>query len=160
MPIAVWYVAAGALVLGGLAGTVLPVVPGPLLVFAGLFLAAWADGFSHVGAVPLAIIAVLGALCWAADFVAGALGARRLGASTLAVVLATVGGVVGLFLGIPGLIAGPFVGAVAGELLSHKGLPQAARVGFGTWLGLVAALVAKVFLSLMMVATFLVARIF
>lgn len=160
MPLAVWYVVAGALVVAGLAGTVLPVLPGPLLVFAGLLLAAWAEGFTHVGWVSLTIIALLGALAWAADLLATALGARRLGASALAVTLATVGGVVGLFLGIPGLIAGPFVGAVAGELLSHKGLPQAARVGFGTWLGLVAALVAKVFLALMMVATFLAARMF
>ena len=67
--------------LAGLAGTVLPVLPGTLLVFAGLFIAAWADGFAHVGMAGLAIIGTLGVLAFVADFVASLAGAKRVGAS-------------------------------------------------------------------------------
>jgi uncharacterized protein YqgC (DUF456 family) len=149
------YALAVVLVVVGLAGTVLPVIPGALLIFAGLFLAAWADGFARVGTVALVIIGVLGGLSFAADFVATLLGAKRVGASPQALVGATLGGIVGIFLGLPGLILGPFGGAVLGELIARRRVGQAARVGLGTWLGLAAAAVAKVVLAFMMIATFL-----
>ena len=149
------YAIAIVLVLVGLAGTVLPVLPGALLVFGGLFLAAWTDGFARVGTVALVIIGVLGALSFVADFVATLLGAKRVGASPQALVGATLGGLVGIFLGLPGLILGPFVGAVLGELVARRRVGQAAKVGLGTWLGLAAAAVAKVVLAFMMFATFL-----
>jgi uncharacterized protein YqgC (DUF456 family) len=151
----IYYVLAVVLVIVGLAGTVLPVIPGALLIFAGLALAAWADGFAHVGTGALVIIGVLGALSFVADFVASLLGAKRVGASTLALVGAAVGGIAGIFLGLPGLILGPFAGAVLGELLARRKLRQAAKVGFGTWLGLAAAAVAKVVIAFAMIATFL-----
>ena len=151
----VWYLIAGIAVVVGLLGTVLPVIPGILFVFAGLFLAAWADQFAKVGPVGLTIIGTLGALAFVADFVASLLGAKRVGASPQALVGATVGGVVGIFLGIPGMILGPFVGAVAGELMAKGRLAQAGKVGLGTWLGLVAAAVLKVVIAFLMIATFL-----
>lgn len=149
-----YYVIAALLVLVGLAGTVLPVIPGPLLIFGGLLLAAWADGFAHVGVVGLTIIGVLAALSFVADFVASLLGAKRVGASTQALFGAAAGGLVGILFGIPGLILGPFVGAVLGEYLARGGFRQAGKVGIGTWLGLLAAAVAKVVLAAMMVAIF------
>ena len=149
-----YFVLAAVLVLVGLAGTVLPAIPGALFVFAGLFLAAWADGFAHVGAVGLTIIGVLGALAFVADFVASLLGARRVGASPLALAGAALGGLVGLFLGLPGLILGPFVGAVGGEFLARGRWAQAGKVGLGTWLGLVAAAILKLILAFMMISTF------
>ena len=148
------YLAATALVIIGLLGTVLPVIPGTLLVFAGLFLAAYADGFARVGTVALVIIGVLAALAFVADFVSTLLGAKRVGASPQALVGATLGGLVGLFLGLPGMVLGPFVGAVGGELLARRKLAQAGKVGLGTWLGLVAAAVLKVVIAFMMIATF------
>lgn len=154
------YLLAGVLVIVGLAGTILPVIPGALLVFGGLFLAAWADGFAHVGWIPLTLIGTLGLLSWVADFVASLLGAKRVGASPLALLGATIGGIAGIFLGIPGLILGPFIGAVAGELLARGGLRKAGKVGLGTWLGLLAAAVAKVALAFMMIATFFIAYLF
>jgi uncharacterized protein YqgC (DUF456 family) len=153
----IYYLVAAVLVIVGLAGTVLPVIPGALLVFGGLFLAAWADGFTRVGGFPLTLIGALAVLSWAADFVASLLGAQRVGASPLALIGATIGGVIGLFLGIPGMILGPFIGAVAGELLARGGLAKAGKVGLGTWLGLIAAAIAKVVLAFLMIATFLIA---
>ena len=149
-----YYVLAALLVLVGLAGTVLPVIPGAVLIFFGLLLAAWADGFQHVGWVGMTIIGVLGALSFVADFVASILGAKRVGASPQALFGAAAGGLIGLFFGIPGMILGPFVGAVLGEFLARRRLAQAGKVGFGTWLGLVAAAVVKVVIATLMVATF------
>jgi uncharacterized protein len=152
----IYYLFAAVIVIVGLIGTVLPLIPGVLLVFGGLFLAAWADGYARVGAVGLAIIAALGLLSLVADFAATFMGAKRVGASPQALVGATIGGVIGLFLGIPGLILGPFVGAVGGELLAHGRIAQAGKVGIGTWLGLIVAAVLKVVIAFLMIATFLI----
>ena len=143
----------GALLVAvGLAGTVLPVIPGTILVFAGLVVAAWAEHFTRVGWIALAIIAVLAALAFAADFVATLLGARRVGASPLALFGAALGGVVGVFGGLPGMLLGPFLGAFIGEWMARGRLGQAGKVGLGTWLGLVAAAIAKIVLSFAMIA--------
>lgn len=145
---------AALLVIVGLAGTVLPVLPGILFVFGGLFIAAWAEGYTRVGAAGLSIIAVLGLLGFAADFMASLLGAKRVGASGKALFGAAVGGVFGIFFGIPGMLLGPFLGAVAGELWARGGLKQAGKVGIGTWLGLFFAAIAKVVIAFLMIATF------
>lgn len=150
-----YLVLATLMVLVGLAGTVLPVLPGVLLVFGGLFIAAWAENFTRVGALGLTIIGVLAALGFVADFVASLLGAKRVGASPRALFGAAAGGVVGVFLGIPGMLLGPFVGAVLGELWARGGLRQAGKVGVGTWLGLLFAAIAKVIIAFAMIATFL-----
>ncbi len=149
-----WYVLAAACVVAGLVGTVLPVLPGSLLVFAGLLIAAWAGGFAHVGWATLAVIAALGALAVGVDFAASILGAKRVGASPLALAGAAVGALAGLFLGVPGLVFGPFVGAVLGELLARRDLLQAGKVGLGTWLGMLFAAVAKLVLAFAMIAVF------
>lgn len=152
----VWYGIATILVIVGLLGTVLPVLPGALLVFAGLFLAAWADGFAHVGKVGITIIAALGLLSAVADFLGTLAGAKRVGASPQALVGATLGGIVGILFGAPGIILGPFAGAVGGELIARRKLGQAGRVGLGTWLGLLMAAILKVVVAFLMIATFAV----
>ncbi|MEO7742446.1 MAG: DUF456 family protein [Usitatibacter sp.] len=151
---AIYYAVATVLVIVGVVGTVLPVLPGTLLVFAGLLLAAWADHFGRVGWIGLSLIGGLALLAAAADFIASAMGARRVGASPQALVGATAGGLVGLLFGIPGMILGPFAGAVLGELLARGRLAQAGKVGLGTWLGLLAAAVLKVVIAFLMIATF------
>ncbi|HEX5067985.1 MAG TPA: DUF456 domain-containing protein [Myxococcota bacterium] len=153
-------VLAGVLVVVGLVGTVLPAIPGVPLIFVGLFLAAWAEGFQYVGAWTLVILGALALLGYGVDFVAGAFGARKFGASRLAVIGAMIGTVVGLFLGIPGILVGPFVGAAAGELVARRDVIQAGRAGFGTWLGLVVGAAVKIAISFSMVAVFLAARVF
>jgi uncharacterized protein YqgC (DUF456 family) len=145
---------AALLVIVGLAGTVLPVLPGVPIVFAGLFLAAWAEDFHRVGAVGISIIGALALLSLAADFVASVLGAKRVGASPLALFGAAAGGIVGIFFGIAGIIVGPFIGAVAGEYISRGRLVQAGKVGLGTWIGLLVAAVAKIVIAFLMIGTF------
>ena len=145
------------LVAVGVAGTIMPGLPGTVLVLAGLILAAWMDGFSRVGAGTIAALVGLTLLAYAADFVAGALGAKRSGASARAVAGAGLGAVVGLFFGIVGVLIGPFLGAVLGELSLHGNLERAGRAGIGTWLGMAVGTAVKVSLVFTMIAIFLLA---
>lgn len=151
---------AGLLVAVGLVGTVLPAIPGVPLIFLGLFVAAWAEGFQHVGTGTITVLGAMALFAYGVDLVAGALGARKFGASRLAVVGAMIGAVAGLFFGIPGVLVGPFVGAAAGELVARRDLLQAGRAGFGTWLGLVVGAAVKIAISFSMVAVFVAMRVF
>lgn len=148
-----WLLAA-ILVLVGIAGTVLPALPGAPLVFLGLVCAAWADGFQKVGWVTLSVLAILMVLTFVVDFLASRWGAKRVGASWLALLGAFLGTIVGLFFSIPGLILGPFLGAVAGEWLSVRNLRQAGKVGLGTWLGMILGIGAKLALVFSMLGIF------
>lgn len=151
-----WLLAA-ILVLMGIVGTVLPALPGAPLVFLGLLCGAWADGFKKVGWFTLSILAILMVLTFVVDFLASRWGAKRVGASWLALAGASVGTIVGLFLGIPGLIFGPFLGAVLGEWISVRNLRQAGKVGMGTWLGMILGTAAKLALVFAMVGIFTLA---
>jgi uncharacterized protein YqgC (DUF456 family) len=146
-----------AMVAIGVAGSILPALPGVPLVFAGLLVAAWAGDFQRVGAVTLAALGALTVTSLVIDFAATALGAKRVGATKYAILGAALGTVAGVFLGLPGMILGPFVGAVAGELLSHGQLQQAARAGIATWVGLLFGTLAKLALVFAMLGIFLAA---
>jgi uncharacterized protein YqgC (DUF456 family) len=148
-----WFLAA-LLVAAGIVGTVLPLVPGAPLVFLGLLLGAWIDDYQRVGAVTLTVLGLLTLGSFAIELWAARHGARRVGASGLAVFGAVLGSVVGLFFSLPGVVLGPFVGAVAGEYLARRNLRQAGRAGLGTWLGLVLAAAGRLALVFMMLGIF------
>jgi uncharacterized protein len=156
MTVLLWVLAV-ALVAIGLAGILLPALPGTILIFAGLLLAAWADGFTRVGTASLVVIGVIGAASYAVDFVGAALGAKHLGASPRAMTGAALGTVLGLFLGLPGLIIGPFAGAVLGELSAHRDLKRAGRAGVAAWIGFAIGTAVKVALAFSMIAIFIAA---
>jgi hypothetical protein len=155
-----WLVLAVVLVCVGVAGSVLPALPGVPLVFAGLLLAAWAGDFQKVTWLPLVVLGLLTVISFVIDFAATALGAKRVGATRLAIVGAALGTLGGLFLGLPGLILGPFVGAIVGELLSHGQLQQATRAGLATWMGLIFGTLAKLALVFTMLGVFALAYFF
>lgn len=155
-----WWLLCVALIAVGVAGTVLPALPGTALVFAGILLGAWIDDFVHVGWGTVAVVGVLAAISWVLDYVAGLLGAQRAGASRLAVAGAAAGTVVGLFMGLVGVLFMPLVGAAVGEYLTLRDHRQAARVGVATWVGLMVGLVAKVVIAFVMVGIFVVALLF
>lgn len=157
MTVLLWILAAG-LVTIGVVGIVLPAVPGTILIFAGLFLAAWADGFSRVGAGTLVVLGVLAAASYAIDFGAAALGVRRLGASRRAMAGAALGTLFGFVFGLPGLIAGPFVGALLGELSATRNLARAGRTGVAAWIGFAIGIVVKVGVAFAMIGIFLAAQ--
>ena len=142
------------LVVVGLAGTVLPALPGVPLIFGGLLLIAYLDNFSKVGVVTLVILGVLAVIAFAVDYVAAMMGAKRAGASRLAVIGATLGTIGGLFLGFVGIIIGPFAGAAVGEFIARKDALQAGKVGFATWLGIVIGTAAKLGIAFLMIGLF------
>lgn len=176
LPAAAWWALVVLMVLVGLAGTVLPVLPGALLVLAGLFVGAWIDGFSRVSGAAMAWITVLALLAFATDYVAALLGAKRAGASRWALIGAAIGTVVGLLMGFVGVLFMPFVGAVVGELYALRREPggaasafpaqagvdkeharRALRVGTATWVGLLVGTAVKLALVFMMIGVFVVA---
>lgn len=156
MSVLVWS-AAIVLVIVGLAGILLPALPGTVLIFAGLLLVAWHDGFVRVGAPTLVVIGVLTAASYFVDMAMMALGMKRLGASTRAMTGAVAGVIVGAFFGIPGIVIGPFVGAVVGEWTLHRHLGRAGGAGLAAWIGFVFGTLVKVGLAFSMVGLFLAA---
>lgn len=155
-----YYALAIALVMIGLAGLILPALPGLPLVFAGMLLAAWAGGFEVIGWVTLVILGLLTLLSVGVDIFATLVGAKRVGASRKALIGAVVGTVVGIFFGPLGIFIGPFVGALLGELWHGRVLGQAARVGLGTWLGILLGTVLKLGLAFTMLGLFAFAWFF
>ncbi|HEV7672154.1 MAG TPA: DUF456 family protein [Thermoanaerobaculia bacterium] len=153
------WVVAVVLILVGMAGTVLPALPGTPLVFVGLLLAAWADGFTKVGWFTLVLLALLTAASLGIDFFASSLGAKKVGASRLAIAGSVLGGLVGFFFGLPGLFLGPFVGAALGEYISLRSLKRAGKVGLATWLGILFGTAAKIALAFTMLGLFIFAYV-
>ncbi len=156
----VLYVIAGIMVVLGLAGTVLPALPGVPLVFAGMLMAAWVGDFQHISAWTVAALAVLTLLAVGIDLLASAFGTRIAGASKRAFIGAAVGAIVGLFFGLPGLLLGPFVGAVAGEALVSNNVQQAAKAGIGASIGLLFGAIGKIALAFTMLGLFALALLF
>lgn len=158
-PDSLWYVLSALLVLVGIAGTVLPALPGVPLVFAGMLLAAWAGDFQQVGWPVLVVLGLLTLLSFGIDFLATAMGAKRVGASRLALLGAVIGTFAGLLMGLLGVFIGPFVGALLGELahrraLGREDMGHATRVGMGTWMGIVLGTVLKLGLVFAMLGLF------
>ena len=143
--------------LAGIAGTILPALPGVPLVFAGMLLAAWANDFHDVSVWTIVLLGVLTLVSLAVDFFASLLGAKRAGATKKAMWGAAIGTFAGLFAGIPGLLLGPFLGAVAGELVGGREWREASRVGFGTWLGIIVGTALKFALAFGMLGIFVLA---
>ena len=151
---AVLYVVAAVLLAAGLVGAIVPALPDIPLIFAGCWLMAGVDGYRHVGRWGLLGIAVIGVAGMTLDLLAAAMGAKRVGASMQALWGAFAGTLIGLFLGLPGLLLGPFVGAVLGELAAGNSVLRSTHVGAGAWVGLIFGTLFKLAASLMMVALF------
>jgi uncharacterized protein len=154
------YVLAALLIVGGMAGAVLPTLPGIPMIFGGIWLTAAVDHYRHLGMWWLLLIGALGAVGVIVEFVASVLGARRVGASRLALWGASLGTLIGMFFGVPGLLLGPFIGALLGELASGNSVLRSAHVGIGTWLGLLFGTLAKLVISFMMIGLFGLALLF
>lgn len=177
-----WWVLSIGMIVVGIAGTVLPALPGTALVFAGILLGAWIDDFAHVSGWTVGLIALLAAAAFAVDYLAAVLGARKVGASRLALLGAAAGTVAGLFSGLVGLLFMPLLGAMVGEYISLRRNPtladavvdgsgvviagggtasaagrRAAHVGLATWVGLLVGTIAKVVLVFTMVGVFVAA---
>ena len=154
----VWNVLAALLVIAGVVFTVLPPLPGVVLVLAGLALAAWSENFEHVGVAALLIMVILTGLSYVVDVVASALGAKRTGASPQAIWGAALGALFGLFFGLPGILLGPFIGAMAVQYLHDRDMMQAGRVGVGAWIGMAVGAALKLALAFLMIGMYALLR--
>ena len=159
MTVAMWVVAV-LLMVAGVAGTILPAIPGATLVFAGIGLAAWADDFTRIPVWVVVIAGVLAALTWIVDFAAAMMGAKRVGASAWAVAGAAIGTVAGVFTGFVGLVFMPLVGAALGEFIARRDMRRAGHVGLSTWLGLLVGTALKVAIVFAMLGLFVLALLF
>jgi uncharacterized protein YqgC (DUF456 family) len=148
-----------ALILLGLAGTVLPALPGVALIFGGIALAAWIDDFARIPVWLLVLLGVLTAMAWIVEHAAAAMGAKRAGASRLAVIGAVIGTLAGIFSGLWGLLFMPLAGAAIGEYVAQRDLRRAGKVGIATWIGLLLGTAAKVAIAFAMIGIFVFALI-
>jgi len=144
----------------GVMGTVFPALPGTPLIFLGALVISWWYDYTVISGWGLLLLAVAAIAGFVVDFLASSMGAKRVGASPLALIGATLGSIVGIFFALPGIIIGPFVGAFGGELLAQSSLHQATKVGIGTWLGLLVGTVAKVAIAFSMVGAIIMFLIF
>jgi len=156
---ALWIVAV-LMVIVGIAGTVLPVLPGVVLVFAGIVLAAWIDGFTVITGWTIGVLAVLTVVGFAIDYVAQMVSAQRAGATWQGLAGAAAGTVAGIFTGLWGLLFMPLVGAAVGEFISHRDALRAGRVGLATWIGLLVGAVLKLAIVFTMTGIFVAALVF
>ncbi len=154
------YLLAVVLVLVGIAGVILPALPGIPLVFAGLLLAAWADDFVHVGWLPLTVLGLLTLLSFAVDILATVVGAQRVGASRKALWGTFLGSIVGVFFMPIGLFVGPLAGALLGEYWHTRELGRSTKVGLATWLGILLGFALKLALVIAMLGLFAFAWFF
>ena len=159
MTVILWILAV-ALILIGVAGTILPAVPGTILVFGGIVLAAWIDDFTRIPVWLVVIFAVLTAIAWAVDYLAAVAGAKKAGASKLALIGAAIGTLAGIFTGFWGLLFMPLLGAAIGEFIAQRDLLRAGKVGVATWIGLLIGTAVKVAIVFAMVGAFVFALIF
>lgn len=146
------YVIAATLIVAGLVGAIVPALPGIPLIFGGIWLVAGVDHYHHLGLWWLLGVASVGAVGMTMDLLAGALGAKRVGASPRAVWGALLGAAIGLFFGLPGLLLGPFLGALFGELAAGNSIRRSTQVGVSAWMGLIFGTIIKLVSSVMMVA--------
>lgn len=153
MSIALWILVAVMLAVG-LAGTVLPALPGPTLVFAGILLAAWIEDFARIPWWVVVVAGILAAITWVVDIAAGAAGAKRVGASPWAIAGAAIGTVAGVFAGFVGLLFLPLAGAAIGEYLAKRDVLVAGKAGVATWLGLLIGTALKVAIVFAMLGLF------
>lgn len=155
-----WYVLAGLCVLIGIIGTVLPVLPGLALVYFGLLIAAWHNGFERVSGWTMIFLGLLVGLALLIDFLASAFGTKIAGASRWAFVGAAAGAIIGLFFGLPGLLLGPFIGAVIAEVIATQNIGRSLKAGIGAALGLLAGALAKIALTFTLLGMFALAWVF
>lgn len=149
----VWIVAI-LLVVVGFLGALLPLLPGIPLIFGGMLMAAWHENFVEVSVTTMVIIAVIGIMAWAVDFFGSLLTAKKAGASKEAMWGVALGALFGITAGPVGLIFGPAIGAIIGELIAHKDSLRATTVGLAAGLGFIVAFIAKVFLMVVMLSVF------
>jgi uncharacterized protein YqgC (DUF456 family) len=140
--------------LAGLFASIIPAIPGiPVILIAAIGHRLW-FGEHSVNNTLLVILIILTFVSIVFDFLAGMLGANKFGATWRGMLGAVIGGMVGLFFHLPGIILGPFIGATLFELLGDRELKLALKAGLGATLGLFAGIIGKFAIGVIMILLF------
>lgn len=157
---ALLWVVAVVLIAVGIAGVVLPALPGIAFVYGGIVLGAWIGHFEQVHSGTVIALGVVAAIGIAIDYAATTIAAQKAGASKLGLIGAAVGTIAGVFTGLIGIFLLPLVGAAIGEYLARRDALRAGRVGLATWIGLLVGIVAKLAIVFAMIGVFVAALLF
>lgn len=148
-------VIASLVMLVGVVGTVLPVIPGPALIFGAALVYALIEGFQAVGWPTVLVLGILAVVAATADIWATSIGAKVGGASFWSIVAGLLGGLVGLVLfTLPGAIIGAILGVLLSEMVRVRNLRQALKAGSGWAIGWLLSTVLQLGIGLIMVAIF------
>ncbi|WP_410772121.1 DUF456 domain-containing protein [Fontibacillus sp. BL9] len=141
----------------GMAGAVYPVLPGVVAVYFAFFVYGWFFSFEPFGWFFWIIQTLIVVVLLVADYLVGAWGVKKFGGSKLSVWLSTIGIIVGPFI-IPafGLVLGPLLGAMIGEMIKGEPISKAFKVGVGSVVGLFSSIVVKILLQLVMIVVFII----
>lgn len=152
------YVLALGLILVGLAGTIIPALPGIPMIFGGAWIIAHVEGYEYFGIGTLITLGVLTVISIAIDWVSQTMGAQKAGATKMGLSGAFVGTIVGIPFGLIGIFLFPVIGAFIGEMIGHRNMRLATKVSWATWVGMIAGIAAKVAIGFIMVGILLVMR--
>lgn len=151
---------AWGLVVVGALGVLLPALPGVPVLFGGLWLLAWYDGYEKVSVLTIAIVGALALLAWLVDIFGSYITAKKFGASKQALWGVVIGALIGLVLGVVGLIVGTIVGGIVGEWMAHQDKTRATTVGLAAGLGFMLAFIVKIVLVIVILGVFAYAYYF
>lgn len=142
----------------GLVGCILPVVPGPVIVWCGMVIHKLWVPESSANWWLIIVAGLFVGLTFLLDYILALMGAKKFGASRAGGIGAILGGFIGFLIPpfLVWLIIGPFVGALIGELINGENLQRASRVGWGSFLGTIAAYVSKLTICFLVIGFFMV----
>jgi uncharacterized protein YqgC (DUF456 family) len=144
------------LIILGIVGSFLPILPGPLTSWAGLLVLHFTKGIelSQTFLITTLIFAIF---IYVLDYIIPAIGTKRFGGSKAGMIGTTLGLIIGLLSPIPfGIIIGPFIGALIGEMIHRNDLDKALKAAFGSFLGFIASTFLKFIVAIVYLGFFIV----
>lgn len=146
---------AGLLMILGILGSFLPILPGPLTSWFGFLVLHFTEGIALSSTFLIVTLAVA-VFIYVLDYIIPVMGTKRFGGSRLGMIGTTIGLVVGLLSPIPfGIIIGPFIGALIGEMIHRNDFNKALKAAFGSFLGFIASTFLKFIVAIVFLGFFI-----
>ncbi len=152
------YGVAFLLILVGVAGTIIPALPGIPMIFAGAWLIGYMEDYQYFGWGTLIALGILTVISLIIDWVSQTMGAQKAGATKLGLSGAFLGTIIGIPFGLVGIFLFPVFGAFIGEMIGHRDMRKAGKVSWATWIGMIAGIAAKLAIAFIMIGIMCVMR--